>query len=217
MVSNLFFDYSYIILSTFLSLVGLVFSIYLITSNQPVYCVFFLILVFISSSSLLLMLETLFLSMVMVIVYVGAIAVLFLFVVMMFDSFKSEFDKSESFYISYNKLNSFLVYVVLFIYIFIEDTIIKNVPYKPLYNAVDIIKDSESFYISSINVLGDTSQLGHLVYVDYYFSFILASIVLLVSMVGAISLTLDKHKKSKSQNLFIQVSRQYFNSIKLNK
>ena len=188
----------------FFSTIAVIAAIMVTVSRNTVHSVFFLILDFISISCLFIMIGAEFLGMIMLIVYVGAVAVLFLFVVMMLNvaQQKNEWFKATS---GFSHLPiGFIVSLIIFFELLI---VIGGWKYKPdLVSAVSL----------EINpVTSNTHALGNIIYTDYIHLFQLSGMILLVAMVGAIVLTFRKRDGIKRQNYFKQVSRERSESVEL--
>ena len=177
-------------------------------SRNTVHSVFFLILDFVSISCLFIMGGAEFLGMIMLIVYVGAVAVLFLFVVMMlnvaqqenewFQSKKGE--KSSSSHIPVG----FLISVIIFFELVI---VIGGWKYKPeVINDVNLQLDIG---------ISNTHSIGAILYTDYIHLFQISGMILLVSMIGAIVLTYRKREGLKRQSYFNQISREKNTGVEL--
>jgi len=182
-----------------------VFSAVMVTiSRNTVYSVFFLILVFVSVSILFIMIGAEFLGMIMLIVYVGAVAVLFLFVVMMLN-ITEQITKRPA---RKGLINNISVGSVIGIIIFLE-----------LLVAIGGWKYKDTFVsISSLNLnqdLSNTHALGNILYTDYIHLFQISGMILLVAMVGAITLTFTKRENIKRQNYFKQIQREKATAISL--
>ena len=175
-----------------------IFSAIMVTvSKNTVHSVFFLILDFISISFLFIMIGAEFLGMIMLIVYVGAVAILFLFVVMMLNVAQQ---KSEWF-ISRDKSTHIPIGLLVSLIIFFELIIvIGGWKYKPnLVNSISL----------EINLnITNTEMLGNVIYTDYIHLFQLSGMILLVAMVGAIVLTFRERTGVKRQSYFHQISRE---------
>ncbi len=175
-----------------------IFSAIMVTvSKNTVHSVFFLILDFISVSCLFIMIGAEFLGMIMLIVYVGAVAILFLFVVMMLNvaQQKSEWftSRDRSTHIPIGLLVSLIIFFELII-------VIGGWKYKPdLVNAATIDINSGTT---------NTQMLGNIIYTDYIHLFQLSGMILLVAMIGAIVLTFRKRSGVKKQSYFKQISRE---------
>jgi len=182
-----------------------VFSAMMVTiSRNTVYSVFFLILVFVSISTLFIMIGAEFLGMIMLIVYVGAVAVLFLFVVMMLNVTQQsiKFSKKKGI------VNNISVGLIVGIIIFLE-----------LIIAVGGWKYRDSFVpLHSIDPnlnISNTHALGNVLYTDYIHLFQISGMILLVAMIGAIALTFSRRENIKRQSYFKQIHRQIESSISL--
>ena len=181
----------------FFSIIAVFSAIMVIASQNTVHSVFFLILDFISIACLFIMIGAEFLGMIMLIVYVGAVAVLFLFVVMMLNvaQQKDEWFKGKIFtsHIPFGTLISIIIFLELII-------VIGGWKYKP-----NLIETSS---IQIDNNFTNTHALGNVIYTDYIHLFQLAGLILLVAMIGAIVLTYRKREGVKRQSYFRQVSRE---------
>ena len=181
----------------FFSVIAVFSAIMVIASKNTVHSVFFLILDFISISCLFIMIGAEFLGMIMLIVYVGAVAVLFLFVVMMLNvaQQKDEWFKGKIFtsHIPFGSLISIIIFLELII-------VIGGWKYKPNLIETSSIQIDKNFT--------NTHALGNVIYTDYIHLFQLAGLILLVAMIGAIVLTYRKREGVKRQSYFRQVSRE---------
>ena len=171
-------------------------------SKNTVHSVFFLILDFISISCLFIMIGAEFLGMIMLIVYVGAVAVLFLFVVMMLNVAQQKnqwFSARES---SKHIPVGLIISVIIFFELII---VIGGWKYKPdLMSAMSLNIDRE---------ISNTHSLGNILYTVYIHIFQLSGMVLLVAMIGAIVLTFRKRPGVKKQSYFSQISREKFDGV----
>ena len=186
------------------SLIAIVSAIMVTVSKNTVNSVFFLILDFISISCLFIMIGAEFLGMILLIVYVGAVAVLFLFVVMMLNVAQQ---KNEWFNSS-GRSSHIPVGLLVSIFIFFELIIvIGGWKYKP-----DLL---DSIAIEINTDLTNTQSLGNVIYTDYIHLFQLSGMVLLVAMIGAIVLTFRQRSGVKRQSYFKQISRDRKDGIEL--
>ena len=186
----------------FFSVIAIFSSLMVITSRSTINSVFFLILDFISVGCLFIMVGAEFLGMILLIVYVGAVAVLFLFVVMMLNVA----EQKQSLFIG-KKSNHIPTGLIVSVIILLE-----------LLVVVGGWKYKEDVMSSSTLILSDVSnthQLGLVMYTDYILYFQLAGIILLLSMIGAILLTFRQRKGVKKQSYFNQISRNPSSSIEL--
>lgn len=189
----------------FLSFLLILSAVLVISAQNPVHSVFFLVLVFLTSAFLLFLLEIEFISLLFVLVYVGAIAVLFLFVVMMLDIKITKYEKD---FLMYVPLGSFLG-MIFFLEVFLT--------LQESFISLDINESREIYtnWLLSIDSLTNIEVLGQLLYTYYFFYFLIAGIILLLAMVGAIVLTLNFTQKAKHQFVFKQILREKRNSIYL--
>ena len=179
------------------SIIAIVSAIMVTASKNTVHSVFFLILDFISISCLFIMIGAEFLGMIMLIVYVGAVAVLFLFVVMMLNvaQQKNQWFSSEesSKHIPVGLIISTLIFVELII-------VVGGWKYKP-----DLFDINNSLELSKVS---NTHSLGQVLYTDYIHIFQISGMILLVAMIGAIVLTFRKREGVKTQSYIKQISRE---------
>ena len=182
-----------------------VFSAMMVTiSRNTVYSVFFLILVFVSVSILFIMIGAEFLGMIMLIVYVGAVAVLFLFVVMMLNITEQSTQRSSR----KGFINNISVGSIVGVIIFLELLVVIG-GWKYKWTFVPL--SSSNFN----NDLSNTHALGNILYTDYIHLFQIAGIILLVSMIGAITLTFKKRENVKRQSYFDQIKREKSTGVSL--
>ena len=188
----------------FFSTITVFAAIMVIVSRNTVYSVFFLILVFISVSILFIMIGAEFLGMIMLIVYVGAVAVLFLFVVMMLN-ITEQLTKQSS---RKGLVNNISVGSIIGVIIFLELlVVIGGWKYKGTY--VPLSAENLNLDISN------THALGNILYTDYIHLFQISGMILLVAMIGAITLTFSKRENIKRQSYFDQIQREKDSAISL--
>ena len=179
------------------SIIAVVSAIMVTVSKNTVHSVFFLILDFISISCLFIMIGAEFLGMIMLIVYVGAVAVLFLFVVMMLNVAQQK----NQWFASQENSGHIPIGLIISTVIFFELIIvIGGWKYKP-----DLLEISN---ISVSQDISNTHSLGAVLYTDYIHIFQLSGMILLVAMVGAIVLTFRQRSGVKKQSYFKQISRE---------
>ena len=197
MLAHTFFFY-------FFSLIAIVSAIMVTASKNTVHSVFFLILDFISISCLFIMIGAEFLGMIMLIVYVGAVAVLFLFVVMMLNvaQQRNEWFKAEksSTHIPVGLIVSSIIFCELII-------VIGGWKYKPDIQSLSNLKIDQT--------ITNTHHLGYVLYTDYIHIFQLSGMILLVAMIGAIVLTFRKREGLKRQSYVRQISREVSEGVEL--
>ena len=197
MIAHTIFFYTF-------SLIAIISAIMVTASKNTVHSVFFLILDFISISCLFIMIGAEFLGMIMLIVYVGAVAVLFLFVVMMLNVTQQKnrwFSSTES-------AKHIPVGLIISVIIFFELIIVvSGWKLKPdlVIKAQPIINQTTT----------NTHSIGNVLYTDYIHMFQLSGMILLVAMVGAIVLTFRKRSGLKRQNYFSQISREASDGVEL--
>ena len=186
------------------SIIAIISAIMVTVSKNTVHSVFFLILDFISISCLFIMIGAEFLGMIMLIVYVGAVAVLFLFVVMMLNvaQQKNQWFNSEatSSHIPIGLIISTIIFFELII-------VIGGWKYKPE------LLSPNSTQIS--NEISNTHSLGQVLYTDYIHVFQISGMILLVAMIGAIVLTFRKREGVKTQSYLKQISRERSEGIQV--
>jgi NADH-quinone oxidoreductase subunit J len=171
-----------------------------ITSSNPVHAVLFLILAFFSSSGLFVLLGAEFIAMLMVIVYVGAVAVLFLFIVMMLNIDFNELKKGFT--------NNLPVGLLVAVITLVELIFVINISLSSQFTRNEALMPID-------NNITNTQALGKVLYTDYILAFQMSGLVLLVAMIGALILTLRTRNGVKKQSISAQVSRSKQNSIEI--
>ncbi|MBC50250.1 MAG: NADH:ubiquinone oxidoreductase subunit J [Pelagibacteraceae bacterium] len=167
-------------------------SLLVITSKNPIHSVLFLILVFFNTSILFLFSNAEFLAMVVLIVYIGAVAVLFLFVIMMLDI---NIAKLRQTFLNYLPIGLLVGFIILLELIYIVSQSKLNFTQKISINNNNI----------SNQMLDNTKTIGNILYTDYFLLFQISGIILLVAMIGAIFLTIRKREGAKKQNIYKQI------------
>ena len=165
-----------------------------VTSRNPVYSVLFLILAFVSASGLFVLLGAEFLAMILIVVYVGAVAVLFLFVVMMLDV---DFAELRQGFLNYLPAGALIGAVVLVELLLVVGAWVIGAGVPRTITAP----------IPPMDTVTNTEALGLVLYTRYVYYFQAAGVVLLVAMVGAIVLTLRHKERVKRQDMAAQVRR----------
>ena len=188
----------------FFSTIAVFASIMVTVSRNTVYSVFFLILVFISISILFIMIGAEFLGMIMLIVYVGAVAVLFLFVVMMLN-ITEQLTKRPS---RKGLINNISVGSIVGVIIFLELlVVVGGWKYKGTFVPLSA---------TNLNLdISNTHALGNILYTDYIHLFQISGMILLVAMIGAITLTFSKRENIKRQSYFDQIQREKDSAVSL--
>ncbi len=184
--------------------IAIVSAIMVTAARNTVHSVFFLILDFISISCLFIMIGAEFLGMIMLIVYVGAVAVLFLFVVMMLNVAQQ---KNQWFGSSKSSSHIPLGLIVSLIIFFELLIVVGGWKYKP-----DILNSSS---ITISENISNTHSLGNILYTDYIHLFQLSGMILLVAMIGAIVLTFRQRAGLKRQSYVKQISRERKDGVKV--
>ena len=185
------------------SIIAIISAIMVTASKNTVHSVFFLILDFISISCLFIMIGAEFLGMIMLIVYVGAVAVLFLFVVMMLNVAQQKnqwfLSKTSSRHIPTGLIISAVIFFELII-------VVGGWKYKPeLLDSIDISNFEKS----------NTHLLGQILYTDYIHVFQISGMILLIAMIGAIVLTFRQRDGVKTQSYLKQISRERSEGVEL--
>ena len=197
MIAHAIFYYTF-------SIIAVVSAIMVTASKNTVHSVFFLILDFISISCLFIMIGAEFLGMIMLIVYVGAVAVLFLFVVMMLNVAQQKNQwfagQSTSKHIPVGLIISTLIFFEIII-------VIGGWKYKP-----EIFDINNSLANTSVS---NTHSLGQILYTDYIHVFQISGMILLVAMIGAIVLTFRQRSGVKRQSYIKQISRERVEGVEV--
>jgi NADH-quinone oxidoreductase subunit J len=176
-------------------------ALLVITAKNPVVSVLFLILAFFNAAGLFVLLGAEFIAMILVIVYVGAVAVLFLFVVMMLDISFADLRKGAMQYIPLGLLIGAILLIELFVL------------YKSWVMPAQIFQNLDAPVTGAD--ANNTEQLGQILYTDYVFPFQVSGLILLVAMVGAIVLTLRKRSGVLKQKVGDQVARTQDQSMEI--
>ena len=181
------------------SSVAVLSALMVISAKNPVHSVLFLILSFVNASGLFVLLGAEFLAMILVVVYVGAVAVLFLFVVMMLDI---NFVKLREGFLQYLPFGALLGIVLVIelgiLYLTDRSTNIYNnqIPLEPVINEIE-----------------NTKMIGQILYTDYFYLFQICGLILLVAMIGSITLTLRDKGGVKRQSIVTQNNLEASNAI----
>tara|TARA_Y100000741_G_scaffold268957_1_gene209207 strand:+ start:394 stop:1026 length:633 start_codon:yes stop_codon:yes gene_type:complete len=188
----------------FFSIIAIVSAIFVIVSRNTVHAVFFLILDFISIACLFIMIGAEFLGMMMLIVYVGAVAVLFLFVVMLMNVTEQKL----SWFRGSKKTGHIPTGLIVGSVILLElIVIVGGWKYRNTF--------SETKFLSFDNNFTNTHMIGNVMYTDYIHLFQISGIILLLAMIGAIVLTYRKRDGTKKQSYLKQISRERDDSVEL--
>ena len=178
-------------LFSIVSIIIITSSLLVIISKNPIHSVLFLILVFFNTSILFLFSNAEFLAMVVLIVYVGAVAVLFLFVIMMLDI---NITKLRQTFLNYLPIGLFVGFIILL-----------ELFYVVSQSKLNFVQTSSIDNNISDQILDNTKIIGNILYTDYFLLFQISGIILLVAMIGAIFLTIRKREGIKKQNIYKQI------------
>jgi NADH-quinone oxidoreductase subunit J len=173
-----------------------------IASKNPVHSVLFLILAFVNAAGLFVLMGAEFLAMILIVVYVGAVAVLFLFVVMMLDV---DFAELRQGFLQYLPIGAFVGMVLLAELVLVVGAWI----------VAPTVADAITSPIPPFYTVSNTEALGQVLYTRYIYFFQAAGIILLVAMIGAIVLTLRHKPNVKRQDIGVQVARTPAESIEV--
>tara|TARA_B100001996_G_C18508030_1_gene534194 strand:- start:103 stop:732 length:630 start_codon:yes stop_codon:yes gene_type:complete len=196
MLAHAFFFY-------FFSVIAILSALMVITSRNTVNSVFFLILDFISIGCLFIMVGAEFLGVILLIVYVGAVAVLFLFVVMMLNVAQQK----QSWFIGRKSTHipsGLFVSVVIFLELLV---VIGGWKYKENVMTSSTLSINEN--------ISNTHLIGSVMYTEYILYFQISGVILLMSMIGAIVLTYRKRENIKKQSYINQISREKISSVEI--
>ena len=185
------------------SSVAVLSALMVISAKNPVHSVLFLILSFVNASGLFVLLGAEFLAMILVVVYVGAVAVLFLFVVMMLDINYIKLREGFLQYLPFGALLGIVLVIELGI-LFLTDT-------------SSNINSSKASLEPKIYEIENTKMIGKILYTKYFYLFQICGIILLVAMIGSITLTLRDKGGVKRQNIDNQNSVDALNAIEKKK
>jgi NADH-quinone oxidoreductase subunit J len=182
-------------------------AVMVILAQNAVYSVLFLVLSFIISASLLILLECEYMAFIFIIIYVGAIAVLFLFVVMMLDLKKNIIKKD---FTKYFPVGSFIGLLFLYEILFY---ITKNFNLNYYINQKLYVNYYYNWF-EKIDSLTEIEVIGQILYTKFVLQFLIAGDILLLAVISAVVLTLKTHLiNNKNQSVFKQLSRQYKNVL----
>ena len=179
-------------------------AVMVISSRNAVHSVLFLILAFVNAAALFLLLGAEFLAMILIVVYVGAVAVLFLFVVMMLDV---NFTELREGFLQYLPVGALIGLVLLAELVFVVGA----------WQLAPAISAATDLPVAQMTAATNTEALGDVLYTRYIYAFQAAGMVLLVAMIGAIVLTLRRRAGVKRQNVGQQVRRTATDAIEVRK
>lgn len=180
-------------------------ALMVITQNNPVRCVLFLVVTFFASAGLWLLLEAEFLALILVLVYVGAVMTLFLFVVMMLN-IDTESKKSHlAYYLPFG-----LIIVALLV-----GLLLIALPKDIFTTAVEPANATTQALTIMSDTLSNTEKIGMILYTNYVFAFEIAAVLLLVAIIAAITLVHRATSRSKRQNITSQIMTHRKDRIRL--
>ena len=186
------------------SVILVVSAVMVISAKNPVHSVLFLILTFFNAAGLFVLLGAEFLAMILVIVYVGAVAVLFMFVVMMLDI---NFVELRQGFLQYLPIGAFIGIIL------IVELLALVSSWSITSETISNISDPKPDTMGTTN----THALGQIIYTKYLYLFQSAGIILLVAMIGAIVLTHRQRTGVKKQDISSQLARRSENSVEVRK
>lgn len=193
-------------------------AIMIIINKNPIHSILFLVLVFVATTGLLIILGVEFIAMLFLVVYVGAITVLFLFVIMMLNVKIIELNER---FIKYLPIGLFIALIfIIEILLLINNNL--NIEQSNLFsvysnNITNIILNNyflECNNYFEITSLTNIEQIANILYTKFVYLFILAGMILLIAMLGAIILTLNQKLENKKQDYYIQTNRELYKSLK---
>ncbi|HAT1660577.1 TPA: NADH-quinone oxidoreductase subunit J [Legionella pneumophila] len=192
-------------------------ALMVISQNNPVRCVLFLVLTFFTSAVLWILAEAEFLALILILVYVGAVMTLFLFVVMMLnidvESMKSHLIKYLPFGLIIVALLTGLLMVAIPKDLFKNSVQIQEKPMSVNSQLMDLSTQDE--LVSPENATSNTEKLGMVLYTDYFLAFEIAAVILLVAIVSAITLVHRGAIRSKRQDITQQIMTRRVERVKL--
>jgi NADH-quinone oxidoreductase subunit J len=175
-------------------------AVMVISSKNPVHSVLFLILAFVNAAGLFVLMGAEFLAMILIVVYVGAVAVLFLFVVMMLDV---DFAELRQGFLNYLPIGGVIAFIFLFELLLVLGAWVIG---------PQVVRTSP---IPNLDTVTNTAALGQVLYTRYIYYFQIAGVVLLIAMIGAIVLTLRHKPNVRRQNIAEQVARTKATAIEI--
>ena len=201
-LNNLLINYFYNnILVFFLVVLICLSAIAVILLRNPIHSILCLILVFFNSAVLLMLLQVEFLGLMFLIVYVGAIAVLFLFIVMMLNIKLIELNEVFFRYMPLAGILTFLFLCEIFLLL------------NQKLSFVEYYQYSTNMFFNKVFELTNLEVIGSVLYTYYFYYFLIAGLILLVAILGALTLTLHQRKFSKKQNAAFQINKTIHDSV----
>jgi len=191
-----------LILFSIFKFIAILSAIMVVNSRSPVHAVLLLVLVFANITGILLILEAEFLALVFLVVYIGAIAVLFLFVVMMLNIKLVELTTSV---FNYLPLNAFVLLIIA-----LQTSYFLYLTFYPWQPEASI---SFLSFINYLDSFSNISIIGQALFLFYFFPFLLTGLVLLIAMIGSILLTLSHQLSVRRQSFFVQTTTESWKSL----
>ena len=197
------------------SAICLLSAFFVVFSKNPIFSILFLILCFCNVSSILFLFNFEFLPISFLVIYVGAIAVLFLFILMMINIKLAELNENQT---------HFLPIIFIFCFIFLFELLML---FRLEFNTIKIYDElSKTFLTEFVINFATNFDFGNLIFQfsnlkmvayslfnNYLYCFSLAGVILLMAMIGTIVLTLQKKFISKTQNVYVQILKDYTNTL----
>jgi NADH-quinone oxidoreductase subunit J len=177
-----------------LSAIAIASAFMVVVARNPVHSVLFLILTFFTSAGLFVLLGAEFLAMLLIVVYVGAVAVLFLFVVMMLDI---DFAELKAGFFTYLPFGGLIALILFGQFVMVGGAWIEK----------SVSAEAIAAPTPAAAAVSNAEAIGRILYTDYIFLFQSAGIILFIAMVGAIALTLRHRDGIRRQNVAAQVGR----------
>ena len=178
------------LMQSFLCINLIIATIFVFLVSNPVHSTLYMILGFCNASIILFLLGVQFLSLIFIIIYVGAIAILFLFVIMMLDIKFIDFDDTNT------SIYQILIGIGSLIFLFFIKLCI--------YIAFDFNQENKIYFFDDIN---NINQIGQILYNYYNLNFLISGLILLIAIIGPIILTLGFNRKFNSEVIYKQLSR----------
>lgn len=199
----------------FFSSLSILTSLFVITTKNPVFSILFLILSFANVSCLLFLFNFEFLPIAFLVIYVGAIAVLFLFVLMMLNIKLAELQENYSSFIPVAAVFG-VVFLVELLFLFRAEFVFLDVPSQNsllfLSEFIEVSSNNLSFsHFFCLN--SNLKTIAFSIFNDHLFAFLIAGYILLLALVVAIILTIQKSFVSKTQNVYSQILADYNNTV----
>lgn len=184
-----------------------------VTQNNPVRCVLFLVLTFFACCVLWILVHAEFLALILILVYVGAVMTLFLFVVMMLNI---DVESMRSHYLRYLPFGLIIVALLTSLLLVAIPSDSFNTSVQISEAASRIVEESlQPLGVEAVKPVSNTERLGLVLYTDYVLAFELAAVILLVSIVAAITLVHRKPHRSKQQNIVKQIMTRKEDRVRL--